>query len=311
MFVVGAPRSGTTWLQLLLAQHPGIATSQETHLFERYLAHFDTVWRREVTLDVEREIGLRPLLTDAEFHALCREFAAGVLEHVGGPPPPPGEEAGFAGRVVVEKTPGHVLSAGFIHALFPEAHFVHVIRDPRAVVSSLLRAGRGWGKRWAPRGPATANRVWREHVEAGLAIPTLTDRYYEIRYEELHEEGPRILRELLAAFGLEAEEDWSERAFKACSIDRLKRGGGLAHIPWAAREPEGFFGKGERDGWRDDLSGAQLRTVEYMAGELMARIGYQPVTRGRRPTLAIRWLRVLERIHGALEWRLRRAAAGL
>jgi len=313
--VVGAPRSGTTWLQLLLAQHPGVVTSQETHLFERYLAHFDTVWRGEVTRGAEREIGLRPLLTEGEFHVLCRAFADGILSRIDGGAGPASENpalsGGAGGRVVVEKTPGHVLSAEFIHALFPDAHFVHVVRDPRAVVSSLVRAGRGWGQRWAPRGPATAARVWREHIEAGLAIPGFSDRYHEIRYEALHAEGPKILEGLLTAFGLESDETWCERAFDACSIDRLKAGTGSAIIPWAGREPEGFYGKGELEGWREELSSGQLRTVEYVASELMDRLGYASVTRHARPTLSIRWLNVLERLHGALDWRLRRSAAGL
>lgn len=38
VFVVGSPRSGTTLVQLLLAQHLEIATVQETHLFKRYVA---------------------------------------------------------------------------------------------------------------------------------------------------------------------------------------------------------------------------------------------------------------------------------
>lgn len=303
VFVIGAPRSGTTWIQLLLAQHRGVATTQETHLFERYLAHLDEAWRRERALEVERDIGLRPLLSEDGFHTLCRGFAEGVLRRI------EGEEEGK--RVIVEKTPGHALSAPFIHALFPEAHFVHVIRDPRAVVSSLLRAGSGWGSRWAPRGPATAAGVWRTHVEAGLAIPELTERYHEVRYEQLHENGVERLGRLLESIGLSADAEFCERAFEACSIDRLKRGVGEARIPWARREPEGFYGEGRPEGWRGELSRRQLRVVEYVAGETMNRAGYDRVTRGTAKPLAVRRLEALERLRGALDWRLGRSAAGL
>jgi hypothetical protein len=37
VFLVGCPRSGTTWVQRLLACHPGIATGQESNLFEMYI----------------------------------------------------------------------------------------------------------------------------------------------------------------------------------------------------------------------------------------------------------------------------------
>ncbi len=272
VFVVGAPRSGTTWLQLLLAQHPGVATSQETHLFERYLAHLDEVWRREGALDAERDIGLGSLLSEDDFYALCRAFAEGVLGRI--------ESDDQEKRVIVEKTPGHALSGPFIHALFPDAHFIHVIRDPRAVVSSLLKAGHGWGRRWAPRGPVTAARVWRTHVEAGLAIAERTERYHEVRYEQLHDEGADRLGRLLDALGLAADAEFCERALEACAIDRLKRGGGEARIPWVRHEPEGFYGEGRRDGWRGELSRRQLRAVEYVAGDSMVRAGYERVTRG-------------------------------
>src|SRR5215469_4920410 len=39
VLIVGCPRSGTSWLQRLLSQHPQVATTQETHLFSEYLAH--------------------------------------------------------------------------------------------------------------------------------------------------------------------------------------------------------------------------------------------------------------------------------
>src|SRR5438876_565526 len=37
VFVVGAPRSGTTWLQTMLAAHPEVASPQETYIFSAYV----------------------------------------------------------------------------------------------------------------------------------------------------------------------------------------------------------------------------------------------------------------------------------
>ncbi|MBI3001835.1 MAG: sulfotransferase, partial [Deltaproteobacteria bacterium] len=37
MLIVGCPRSGTTWLQRLLASHPKIITGQESHVFDNYV----------------------------------------------------------------------------------------------------------------------------------------------------------------------------------------------------------------------------------------------------------------------------------
>jgi hypothetical protein len=38
VFLIGCPRSGTTWLQRLLASHPQVRTVQETFLFPRYIS---------------------------------------------------------------------------------------------------------------------------------------------------------------------------------------------------------------------------------------------------------------------------------
>lgn len=301
VFIVGSPRSGTTWLQLLLAQHPAVATCQETHLFERYLAHLDRVWVREAELAQERDIGLGPLMSQTEFHGLCRSFATAVFDRI---------EPGAEKSIVVEKTPGHVLSAPFIASVFPEAHFVHVIRDPRAVASSLVRAGKGWGSRWAPRGVATATAVWTEHVEAGLRIPDLTEAYTELRYEDLLAAGPDRLEDLARKLDLDVEPGWAEHAVEACSIDGLRTGESEARIPWKRAEPEGFFGRGRAEGWRDDLSSGQVRTIEYMAGALMARLGYERATTGDSKPFAVRKREVLERARASLDWRIGRASAG-
>ena len=299
---MGAPRSGTTWLQLLLDRHDEVATGPETHLFERYLSHLDEVWRREGSLEAERVIGLRPVLDETEFHRLCRAFAGEVLERLADPPHLP---------VVVEKTPGHVLSARFIHALFPEAWFLHVVRDPRACVSSLLRAGHGWGARWAPKGTVTGSLVWHDHVKAGLEIPSLTDRYREIRYEALHEEGVEALDAIVRALGLRPEPGWAAAAFRACSIDRLRKGEGGRAVSGGEPEPPGFFGPGKPEGWRDELTRSQLRAIEFVNADLMEHLGYARVTRSRRPPLSVRAHGILDRLSRGLDWRLRRAVAGL
>src|SRR5205823_957842 len=71
--------------------------------------------------------------------------------------------------VVLEKTPAHTLHVPLIRRVVPQARFIHVIRDPRTVVSSLLdAAGRSWGSNWAPRDPYGAALLWQQHVEAGL-----------------------------------------------------------------------------------------------------------------------------------------------
>src|SRR5258708_16130926 len=48
VFVVGCPRSGTTWVQRLLATHPRIRTGQESDVFDQYIGPQLRAWEQEL-----------------------------------------------------------------------------------------------------------------------------------------------------------------------------------------------------------------------------------------------------------------------
>lgn len=270
VFVVGCPRSGTTWLQLLLAQHPEVVTCQETHLFNRYLGPLERFWQGEKDHPAdEREVGLRNALTDDKFYDLCRSFAHSVLQSIAA------DEHGA--DIVVEKSPHHVRYGPLIHRLLPNAIFLHIIRDPRSVVASLQRAGESWGSDWAPTRAHGCARMWVSDVTQGRKISNITDRYTEVHYEGLLNEGPRELQDLLAFIGLREDLEWCKRAVAVCSIDNLREGGRDMDSPWDLdEEPDNFYRKGRAESWKEDLGSREVRHVEYIAYELMQELGYRP-----------------------------------
>lgn len=237
VFIVGCHRSGTTWVQLLLAQHANIATSQETHLFSAYLGHAMRVWEREEkALDDRRNVGLTAVIGWEDVRTAWRAFTDTVFSAVISTHP--------AADLLVEKTPAHVVWAKQILALYPDAAFVHVIRDPRDVVCSLRSAGGSWGRHWAPTNVSDGARPWRERVEAGLGIPRLTSRYHEVRYEDLTRNAAATLAELYLFLGLSVEPEFCERAAEACRLDRLRADGVQENVdsPWRLdAKPQGFF----------------------------------------------------------------------
>jgi len=295
VFLVGCPRSGTTWLQLLLAHHPKVATWHETNLFLTYLGPLRHEWRRESGFEPGRlRAGLRELLAPEEFLALCGRFATSVLERVAARRP--------GAELVLEKSPGHVLLAGFILEALPDARFLHLVRDPRGTAASLMAAGRSWARRWAPRKAEKAALEWVRMVEHGLRIPG--DRCLEVRYEALHRDGPGTLAAVLRWLGLEFEEGFPAGAVEACEIEKLREGRGDPEAPFdTRRQPQGFYRRGEADGWRDELAPYEIRVVEYVAGPLMDRLGYE---RSRSDSRRIPWRLALRRAHRRLRAALRR-----
>src|SRR5205814_10462093 len=141
-------------------------------------------------------VGLGCYFTDAEFRSVVKEYLLRLLA------PMVGELE--TGQVFVEKTPSHVLYVPEMHALLPRARFIHVLRDARDTVASLLSASRGWGRTWAPRHAAQAAGTWVNHVQAARqAQRTLpAAQFFEIRYEALHTDGPRVLRDLVHWLGI-------------------------------------------------------------------------------------------------------------
>ncbi|HEV2292357.1 MAG TPA: sulfotransferase [Tepidisphaeraceae bacterium] len=286
--IVGAQRSGTTWLQLLCAAHPKIAGSEELHLFSRYLGHLIASYYNDLRHYAEagRSQGLPTLLSTDEFDDAVRQFAMTVLEKLLKGKP--------GAALAIEKTPDHVLHLHYIRHLFPKAKIIHVIRDPRDVVVSQLAAGASWGEDWAPKDAAEAAARWVEWVSTGRRYAS--DGYLEVRYETLIEDGPRELARVYNFLGHPLPADQVERIYQQFTMANIKSGkapnvlvilretvvsGSVALAgaamptrPAGRKPPEGFYRKGKAGGWRESLAEADVRTIQRIAGPLMRELGY-------------------------------------
>jgi hypothetical protein len=215
VFLVGCPRSGTTLLRGLVDAHSRLAIISETGWILRFY---------------ERRRGLTPegLVTPKLIPKLLRERRFGRLgieqaeleRLLDGTP----AYAGFVSAIfdlygqargkdlVGDKCPGYVCAIPTLHALWPEAKFVHVIRDGRDVAFSAVASKkahklfRGFAT-WRSD-PWTTAALWWEHSvqlgrEAGRALPH--GRYGELYYEELVADPEGESRGLCAFLGLRFE----------------------------------------------------------------------------------------------------------
>ncbi len=313
LFLIGAPRSGTTWLQLLLAQNPAVATTSETHLFTQYFNLLEKRWKHEKgrLRDGHRVSGLTQVIDEKQFYSLLRQFADGVLRHSCA-------DKSHA-TLLVEKTPENTLQAELISRVYPDAYFLHIIRDPRAVANSFCNAAKTWWT-WTPSGPIRVTRRWRNNIEQGRHFKNYTVRYLEVRYEDLIADGPRQLLRIWDWLGIQSDPTQCDSAIEACSIDNLKSGSDNVVKPWSIeKEPEGFFRKGSIDTWREEMSLTRVSAVEYIAGDLMNELDYKPIGKRRyRLYVYVLWFRLTELIYKSvqyigrgLEWRLQRAMSKL
>lgn len=280
VFIIGAPRSGTTWLHLMMGAHPRVATGQESQLFERYLSVLAERWQEELdwpeTEDV-RKHGISSYLTDDEFTALLRDAALRVFTRT--------LALEDGATHVLEKSPNNARHTALIHRCFPEARFIHVIRDGRDVANSMMRASEGWGRSWAPARIEDAARSWRESVRAARTTRDFAAHYTEVRYETLLTDGVEELDRLFAFCNLDRPEGGSGALYEQFGFEKLKAGNyersvfknpgvSAASGTEGRKEPRDFFRKGVAGQWRDAFSPAQLRAFNWVAGDLLSELGY-------------------------------------
>lgn len=179
VFLVGPPRSGTTWLQGILANHPNIGTAQESHLFNHFLQPLMRKWDELLEFDDGRGgIGLPAYLTEEQFVGMMRDTARTVYSSV------PEYDAT---SLFLDKTPDHIRCIEDIRKVFPDARIVVLLRKPEDVIESLMNAAKSWGKNWAPGSVFKAVRTFQWFFSA----PGTEDRLLRdpslcvIRYENL------------------------------------------------------------------------------------------------------------------------------
>jgi len=131
VFLVGPPRSGTTWLQGLLANHPSIGTAQESHLFNHFIQPMQDKWNEMLLFDDGRGgIGMPAYLTESDFFELKRRIAIDVYSKV---------PEFDMNDLFLDKTPDHIRCIEEIRNLFPGAKIILLLREPEDVIESLLK----------------------------------------------------------------------------------------------------------------------------------------------------------------------------
>jgi Sulfotransferase family len=276
VFIVGAPRSGTTWVQRLLLSHPAIRGGQESNFFCAFgpILHMYKFGEQPGRLAGLPNYWTEPALTQEIRSLWDKTMLSFVVPGADGTPP----------ALLIEKTPGHAMFMDVILKVLPEARFVHVIRDSRSVAASLLAAKKDdWAKMWAPTQARDAALTWYHHVTAarkfGKALPA--GKYSEVFYEDFHANPAANLTALLNLLNLPLPADRVQQIVDEQSFEKQKSIGGT---PFARHgkfdekqkisEPKGFFRRGEADGWRQELTWRQKLTIWRFTRKLMAQCGY-------------------------------------
>lgn len=280
VYLIGAPRSGTTWLQLMLASHYAIVSPPELDFFPRFANPWYREWEQHCLAargwPKPPYMGLPSVLTTGEFEQAIGELLATVYRKL--------LAAKLGATIVLEKDPNYSEFVPTILRTVPHARFVHLIRDGRDVSASLMRVARSWGKTWAPPGGAASARRWKSAVRHAREAVDAPGGYLELRYEDLlGSSGAQLLAETLAFCGAPDAADAAAVIFEAYRYrgdQAAVLGGGVvvggeAVLHGAApAAPDGFIGQARSRGWRELLTYPERRAISAMARDLLLELGY-------------------------------------
>jgi LPS sulfotransferase NodH len=279
VFIVGCQRSGTSWVQELLASHPQVHSGQESFLFARYLGPEIRAWLGELdaTAHGGGGDGLQCYFTNEKFRAILRVYTESLLQ--------PMAESLKAGEIFVEKTPDHSLYMPEILELLPESRFIHVLRDPRDVASSMIAASKTWASGWAPKTGRQAARWWMKRV---LAVREASKKlnskqFMEIKYENMRASPNESMSKLLDFLGLSWGKDDIDNAIRKNDPSstsetgtRISVGGEFAKRSGETivKHSQGFIRKASPGAWKQDLTLRQKVGIWRVARKTMESFGY-------------------------------------
>ncbi|MFN4354446.1 sulfotransferase family protein [Parvibaculum sp.] len=273
-FIVGSGRCGTTMLRSVLSAHPDICIPTETQFYNVFrpasiMRHGPLTQSsfRKIVDRIDRWEHVRGEQIDwNEFQSLVRsmppEWRSILTAFL------TAYRAGQGKRIVGEKTPGHIRCMKRISRDFPQAKFIHLVRDPRAVVHSHLNHP-SYRKVYGDSVGYAAWK-WRSAYDCHQKAAKYLDatRLYLLRYEDLIASPDEAIRALCAFLGVE---------FHAGMLDA--RGTDDLYIKNAQTHQMAVapIVADRIDIWREDLDTSRVAAIELIVSKRrMTDLGYTP-----------------------------------
>jgi hypothetical protein len=268
LFVGGCERSGTTMLGAMLGGHSRCICVPETQFIEHLLARDDfdpdAVEPHQTLASIvahERyrllwSLPLDPWAVDsAELGSTYAEVLSWLVREHGR------RQGKSAATLWVDHTPSNFWRGLTMLRMFPEARFIHLVRDGRGVAASLFPLD------WGPNDILRAAEYWMARCALGLAaeLQLGPDRVLRVRYEDLLASPEATLRAIAAFAGLDYEPVMAQ---------------GTGHSPTRYHERQHRLvgqppDQSRADGWQYSLTAREIEIFESVAGEFLETLGYQ------------------------------------
>lgn len=269
VFIVGAPRSGTTLLAVLLDRHSKVAIPPETQFFADFLpsqssgpAVSNRNEKVEKALSYSRikDIGIaREQLVDV-FSRLPDTWPCllqAILESYA---------IGQKKKIIGEKSPKHIAYVPEILEAFPDARILCLVRDGRDVVRSLEKVP--WAEPGNPRRTSIFCMEWVDY--AGLALKYQRqyskEQFLLVKYEDILLSPTVALEKICKFIGEEFEEGQLQVTAESNVVPGWEG-------EWKNKSTK-MLDSNRVEAWRRQADNEQIWFMNSMMGKALDDLGY-------------------------------------
>ncbi len=268
-FIIGIGRSGTTLLRMMLHNHPRIAIPYESHFIVDYCKKVSEYG------DLENDDNVRSLIknilsesiiemwdysfsVEKVFEKLEERSVRGVIDAIYK------EYANDKGKTRWGDKSDYLDRIDILCKVFPDAQFIHIIRDGRDVASSVMKMP------WGPNDIIDASEWWNSHVWVAHRMGAVLGekRYIEVHYEKLVEDPEKELRRLCAFLEEEYAPDmlnYHKKSEVSIPDDRK----------WQHHNVNKSVNRSRTYAWKSEMAPTSVAVFNKYAGKMLKELGYE------------------------------------
>jgi hypothetical protein len=275
-FIVGSGRAGTTLLRRSLQASDDVHIPPEIWSFKNTYTYF-LRYRTILSWEDLVSVLVRKYIAGGDFESSFRREGFSVIQELIDVPANERSLARIIG--VVNRQHGHHRGATFsrwgdktplnsfcleeIVEVFPDAKFIHMIRDPVDVLRSYLKHD------MVPDLESGVDRLNRA-VRSVINFGRKNERVIEVRYEDFVSYPEVEAGSICDFLGLDFQSSWLKRTDHYDEIDEVA---GLdPHANVFQSISTEYVGKG-----RQELSTETLHRLDSLIGEKVEQLGYEPI----------------------------------
>ncbi len=267
VFCTGSPKSGTTFLQMILDNHPEVSCPPEHYLYSFLTESLPKVFQSyNKSVEFIDKMTARqgaPIFTDEDIKEVGK-FVIKLAAYKGAK----GRKVKWYGIKDDQLTERNGFS--LLLELFPEAKFIGIIRDPRSVCVSSWYFNLRLDERWAEKIKSKENwaiafsPIWvRDNTNLINFFKTQPEKVLLCRYEDLVLNPFENYKRIFEFLGVSTDKEVIEEVIDKTSFKKFKDGK--------------FFRKASIDDWKNELSPLAIKEIEKTCGHLMQLLGYKPM----------------------------------